>query len=547
MTGGESRRQPKNMGSPYVPLDSWVYPALERLAALGYIRTEFLGMRPWTRLECARLVGESEDRLREEESSPQEPDRLYHALEKEFAEDLNLLGGGSNRRLRLESIYTRFTGISGQPLRDGYHFGQTIINDYGRPYAEGANIVTGFSGWASAGPFTAYVRGEYQHAPSAPALPDPTRQVIAAVDFLPVQPPTPFASVNRFHLLDSYVAMNWENWQISFGKQSLWWGPGQGGPLIFGDNSDPITILRINRITPFKLPSVLGWLGPMRIEFFVGQLSGQQFVRTPTLVGQWGRPLDPQPFLHGEKISFKPTPNLEFSVSRTVIFAGESIPLTWRTFFRSMFSTAGGTEKPRGRDDPGDRQSGVDFSYRIPRLRKWLVLYTDAFTDDEISPLGYPRRSAIYSGVYIPQLPKLPKLDLRAEAGYTDLPAGQLFPGFNYFSLRYANGYTNNGALLGNWMGRQGQGAQAWSTYWLSPRNKIQLSYRHQKVSQEFIPGGGTLNDVGVRTDLWVRPDLSLSSSVQYEKWTFPVLAPGARSNMTTSFQLTFWPRSWNW
>src|SRR3989441_3744434 len=92
----ESRRQPKNMGSPYVPLDSWIYPALERLVALGYVQTGFVGLRPWTRLECARLIDEAADRLRGEESDPPEPDRLYRALEKEFAYDLKLLGGGRN-------------------------------------------------------------------------------------------------------------------------------------------------------------------------------------------------------------------------------------------------------------------------------------------------------------------------------------------------------------------------------------------------------------------------------------------------------------------
>src|SRR6266403_238174 len=49
------------IGSPYVPLDSWIYPALDRLAALGYIDTAISGLRPWTRLECARLVGEAAD------------------------------------------------------------------------------------------------------------------------------------------------------------------------------------------------------------------------------------------------------------------------------------------------------------------------------------------------------------------------------------------------------------------------------------------------------------------------------------------------------
>ncbi|MGC2447173.1 MAG: phosphatase PAP2 family protein, partial [Candidatus Sulfotelmatobacter sp.] len=52
----EKSHQPAYMGSPYVPLDSWVYPAMERLAALGLLRSDVIGMRPWTRLECARLL-----------------------------------------------------------------------------------------------------------------------------------------------------------------------------------------------------------------------------------------------------------------------------------------------------------------------------------------------------------------------------------------------------------------------------------------------------------------------------------------------------------
>ena len=49
------------MASPYVPLDSWIYPALERLIALGYIQSDILGMRPWTRMACARLLDDAGD------------------------------------------------------------------------------------------------------------------------------------------------------------------------------------------------------------------------------------------------------------------------------------------------------------------------------------------------------------------------------------------------------------------------------------------------------------------------------------------------------
>jgi hypothetical protein len=96
---------------------------------------------------------------------------------------------------------------------------------------------------------------------------------------------------------------------------------------------------------------------------------------------------------------------------------------------------------------------------------------------------------------------------------------------------------------MGSWVGRQGQGAQAWTTYWFTPRNKVQFNYRHQKVSNQFIPHGGTLTDAGVNVDFLVRSQFSVSSSAQYEAWDFPVISSKRRNNFTTSVQLTFWPR----
>lgn len=538
-------RKPENMGSPYVLLDTWIYPALDRLAALGYVPTGFAGIRPWTRMECARLVQEAGGLIQQGDVEGGEAARLYHTLADEFSPEVRLLDGGRNVGAEVESVYTRFTGISGTPLTDGYHFGQTIINDYGRPFGEGANIATGLSARAAAGPFAFYIRGEYQHAPPAPALSDQARQVIGEVDWgLPTPPPSVPLPVDRFRLLDAYVAVNLKNYQFSFGKQSLWWGPGQGSPMMFSDNAEPITMLRINRTTPFKLPSIFGWLGPMRTEFFLGQLAGQEFVHLPAgVMGQFGRPLDPQPYIHGEKFSFKPTPNLEVGFSATEVFAGAGVPLTWHSFFRS-FST--NNAPPTSGQDPGDGRSGLDFQYKVPGLRKRLTFYADGFADDQFSPIAYWDRSAWRAGIYIPEIPRFHRLDFRAEGVYTDLPiGGAVSHGFFYSNTHYLNGYTNLGNLMGSWIGRQGQGAQAWSTYWLSPRKSIQFNYRHQKVSKDFIPNGGTLSDVGVRADLWVRPDLSISSNIQYEQWNFPVLVPGAQSNVTGSLQLTFWPNHW--
>src|ERR1017187_5852477 len=43
----------------YVPIDSWVYPALDRLHGLGYLDNAFLGIRPWTRRSIQRMISDS--------------------------------------------------------------------------------------------------------------------------------------------------------------------------------------------------------------------------------------------------------------------------------------------------------------------------------------------------------------------------------------------------------------------------------------------------------------------------------------------------------
>ncbi len=530
----ETRRSPENMGSAFVPLDSWVYGAFDRLAALGYIHTAFAGLRPWTRLECVRLLDEASSRVLAAEESGDDALRLYRSLQAEFALDAESVAGGRNLSAELESLYTRFTGISGKPLNDSFHFGQTIINDYGRPYQEGFNMVSGFSARAEAGPLAFYVRGEYQHAPAGPAYPLNVRTVISTVDWNPVLPATPVAGHDDFRLLDTYVALNIKNNEFTFGRQSVWWGPGQGGALMFSDNAEPFYMLRWNHVSPSALPSFLHLLGPMRTEMFVGKLEGHHF------------PADP--FISAQKVSFKPTENLELGFSKLSIFAGGGRTLTWYNFYKSSFSINDSTSLTlqqylANKYDVGDHRGGFDFSYRLPGLRNWLTFYSDSLVDDDPSPLAAPRRAAINPGIYLSHVPGLPKLDFRAEAVNTDPPTGRSLGGnFIYWENVYHDSHTNAGNLMGDWIGREGKGLQLWSTYWLSGNSTIRVGYRNAHIAHDFIPGGGDLNDFSARTDLRLRRDLFLTGWMQYERWNLPLLATTPQTNFSASFQLTFRP-----
>jgi hypothetical protein len=227
-----------------------------------------------------------------------------------------------------------------------------------------------------------------------------------------------------------------------------------------------------------------------------------------------------------------------------VEFGGVGRPITFQRVWNSYFSvTSVNHETPA--NDPGKRTGGFDFNYKVPYLRNWLTIYADSLSDDDPSPIAAPRRAGVRPGFYLSRIPGVAKLDLRVEAVYTDTPSSSFNGHYIYYDNFYHDLYNNKGNLIGDWIGRQGDGIQAWSSYWFSPRSTLQFGYRHAKVAPGFIPGGGTVNDGSVKLDWWFRQDLSVSGFVQYEKWAAPILAPTPQTNWTSTVEITFWPGSW--
>jgi membrane-associated phospholipid phosphatase len=531
------------MGSSYVPLDSWVYPAMERLVALGYIQSQSLGIRPWTRLECGRLLTEAAARVADTEA-PAEVHQLYTSLSAEFGYESGLRNGEQNLNAQFESAYARFVGISGTPLTDNYHFGQTLLNDYGRPYESGFNTANGASGYATAGPLVLYVRGEYQYAPSAPA---PTQAVLDfynRTDSWPTGPAVPVDSISRFRLLDTYLGLNLGNWQFSFGKNSLWWGPSEGGNMILTNNAAPLNnMFTVNRVSPFRLPWIFRFLGDLRFEGFIGHMTGLQFQTTvftgttsPVVIGQYGQNLHPQPYLSGGKLSSKLTPNFEMGISKTTVYGGPGNPLNITTFLDSTF----GRHAPNHGDVLGDGRTTADITYRLPGIRNWATLYAEAISEDEVSPILFMRKSAVQGGLYLPKLPGISKLDLRLEGGYTNpfSTCGTCM----YSNAQYISGYTNDGRLIGTWIGRAAQGEQIRANYWLAARKKIGLELRHRILDPAYPPQGGSQNDVAVNADIFAGSGFRFTGNVQYERWRIPLLSASPQSNVAISFQFSFWP-----
>ncbi len=537
----EDRRDPKNMGSPFVPLDSWVYQVFERLTALGYIDTAIMGLKPWTRIECARLTAEAGDRLQERSTLNSDAEQLQARLQQEFAYELNLLAGGRNFSVNLESVYARTLSISGPPLTDSYHFGQTVAYDFGRPFERGTNGQIGGSFHAAAGPLAVYVRAEYQHAPSAPGLSSSVVNFISKADGgvaiggkpVPVSeiPAAPLETLNRPRLLDAYAAVNLSNWQIVLGRQSLDWGPGPGESMIWNNNVEPVDMVRLVNPEPFDMPGFLRHLGPIRIDQFFGRLEGHPYV--------------PRPFVYAQKFNIKPFSFLELGFGRRTLIGGTGgDPLTAHNLLGSYIART----DPKTGSVPGDDDTEMDWTFYVPKVGNYIVLYGDAYAEDDGLPIQNPARNPWHPGIYITHFPGIPKLDFHMEGVSTEqkgiVQGGGNHGVFNYWNETYFDGNTANGNLLGNTVGRDGRAIHSWFTYWISPVNTLQFAYHHNTVSSDFVPGGGAWQDYSVKNNTYLKSGFYLKSELQFENISrFPLLFNGHKSNFVATLEVGFIPK----
>jgi hypothetical protein len=560
--------EPSTQGSPYIPVDSWVYPAVLRLYSMGYIDHVYLGMRPWTRASLSHMLDDIDAQIHDADMygdpTTGEAQDIYAALIHFLHYDAEMQCLTHQGNSHVESVYTVARSISGTPLRDSFHLGSTIINDYGRPYENGFNNYSGASGYATAGRFTLYVRGEFQGAPSAVGYSQTLAQALSTIDGttflntatgLPYSQATipmgPIAATTNGRFIEAYVSAHLLNHEISFGKQDDWLGPGLGGGMAYSNTAENIYSFRINRIEPLYIPLLSRLTGLFRYDFLVGSLRGHTYMPNPANPGgsnlNLPNVINPgDPWVHVEKISFKPTRDLEFGFERTVIWGGQGhAPITIKSFLRSFFSLTSptGFGVKNGPTDPGARFGAFDFSYRLPFLRNWLTLYSDAEAHDDVSPISDPPRACYRPGLYLSHVPGIPKLDMRFEAVNTDSSTNESQDGrFQYWENIQRQGYTNQGQLFGDWIGREDKGGQGWITYHLSGNEWLQVGVRNQKAAKDFIPGGTTLNDINFQAVKRIGKDFEINGNFTYEHWKAPIYLPGQQTVTTTTIQLTWFP-----
>lgn len=394
-----------------IPLDSWVYPAMDKLAGLGLVDSVLQGTRPYTRLEGARQVGEALSKAHSGQT-PVVARELLGRLQGFFKDELGDAGTTATsyikpRAIQLDYLYRdgQDSAIAGTNARQ---FGLNY-NNYGIEYGEHHSGQLIFQGEAR----------------------------LSQYFLLSVRPLVEFqegGNAASFHLLHAKAVLGLGPFEVSVGRQSLWWGQGRHGSLVLTNNAKPLDMVRITNPSPILLPWIFKYLGPFRFDVFWSELEKGRVV--------------PEPYFGGLRINFKPLPWFEIGASRAVMFGGEGRPsIGWDEFITIL-----GGNNLEG-DDTSNSVAALDIRLRLPFL--WgAEIYGEMGGEDEADFAGFipfVANKAFLGGVYLPQIDPTGRLSLRFE--YADLSKIDNNSPPWYRHGIYRSGYTYENKILGHHVG----------------------------------------------------------------------------------------------
>ena len=407
-----------------IPLEHWIYDALEDLALLGLTDIIGLNTRPISRLTAAyRVAAMIEDVqndglefsiLRDEKAMNKAEDLLYKLMDELEMELIKLdvevvfredkppkpITHKLFEGLKLELLYGKLDDCNAKSVR--------LDNKRGWNLREGINGRASFRSWAN-------------------------WENILDVSVEPVFYGS--KDKNSITLDEAFIEAAYKNVELGAGRTSLWWGPGHHGALLISNNTRPLYLAKIGNVNPFRIP-YLEKLGLWNINFFTAKLFGEE-----------SRPVK-EPYLSGLRVEFSPHKRLNLGATHTIMWGGEGAGHVSATDFLDMFlSKLGG-----GGDEPENHLISFTGEWAVPGLNALIplasgaLLYCEVGAEDEDG--GLPSHIGGLGGVKIVDLFMAEDLSFVAEYAKTD--------SVWYTHYLYQDGYTSGGNMLGHHVGSDG-------------------------------------------------------------------------------------------
>ena len=367
--------------STNIPLDSSFYTNVDTLIAHELIKSDLSSTKPITKSEAGRLLAEALD-YSEMEDIPVSCAQLLDQMAKDYKEEISettLRGSIPTTFLKpLDEFFMHYNFLNG-PF--------SMFNNEGIHSFDGRNAIIQFQSRARLWKvFSFYIQPLYIYNQKC--------QGIEGND------------ETDFRIHKGYVKFTIDNFEIEWGKDSLWWGPGYHGALLISNNARPFEMIKISNPRATLLPWIFRYLGPFRYTLLYSILDDKAISEHP-----------PNSKLFGARLDFKPHPLFEVGLSYLAHCGGdrpgiENLDLS--DYLYILFSS--GNRNGDKRDS--NKEFAVDIALTLPNLATILPvahslkLYAEWGGEDEAT---LPYKEAYLVGMVFNDIFLAQGLQLRAE------------------------------------------------------------------------------------------------------------------------------------
>lgn len=432
---------------------SWVYDALEKIVLAGLADQAILNIKPMSRMEVARIVAQAVRRIGQDQigdyNNREYLEELLYKLVKEFRVELAEMGIKTPLNHEAQPTFVGLKPVDHVQVGGAYASNsQTLVTHSGQHVNEGANGYVTFDGRDYLGDFLSlYYQPEF---------------------FVNED-----GSQGRLQL--GYAKLTFWNIELEAGRDSLWWGPGYRGSMLFSNNAPPLDQIRIGSAEPFRLPWIFSHIGPIKATTFVGQL-------------EYDRDF-PNAYVGGYRFSVAPTKFLEIGHGRAYQFGGDGRSYTFRDFPGTVFQTTTSS----GIDNPDNPRSinnvlSADATIRIPNVDRYIFiardmsLYGEMGWDDTQHGWLYPKKPGGIVGTYLTGFLGDPKLDFRLEYAKST--------SIMFTHHLYDSGFTYKDSVLSHFIGTDGNEIYARLSRWMSENTLVGLQLSRADIGttqKDFI------------------------------------------------------------
>jgi Capsule assembly protein Wzi len=422
----------------------WTYDAIKKLVLAGMTDRVVLNTKPMSRLEMARIVAQAITKVTGDEGGRYADrrdleDTLYRLLE-EFQPELAELGIEAALQQGNLPGFFQIKPVDKLQVRTAYAKDDVDLeNKQGDSFREGFN-----------GRLATFSRGQIGDFFSATLSPE------LRIDEQ--------ANVNA-RVLEGFAKFTLYNVEAGGGRESLWWGPGFNGSMLFSTNARPFDLIKAGAAEPFTLPWIFEYLGPIKLTYMLGQLEeNRDFPHTK---------------LTGLRLNLTPATFLELGLSRVVQFNGDGRPsVGFGDYMRIFFGP--------GSDDPNSPLNNntllsVDFSLRLPNVSRYLPLFKDleiygelGWDDTCCEDIFIPNLPGGIIGLYSPNLFGSSQTELRIEYAATSK--------IQFNSSIYSSGYAFKGRPIAHFIGTKANDFFVRIARWFGPNVLVGVEFDRAKI-----------------------------------------------------------------